>query len=889
MNTEIRFGGLAAQMSDYDCQDGELDLSLNAINEDGAVRPAFCAGENIGNIGKGNRLLVIHTLSTGRKHFIVYSKTKHCIYAMEVGGTLPEDPFMTLGSGIELYDAKCVGNTLILMTSEGLSYALWKDGSYLSLGNMPVVDMNVMINSAAQTSAELFDISLPEAISDKLHVSSNNISPLSDAVMAAVNKAVKENSFSQPFLLRYALRLYDGTLTHHSSPILIRPGFGEYPFVTTLGSPAGKSSFQGKVYIPSISVGVRFADENVRKALNDWQDIIVAIEFFASAPLYTYEQSGKVASIEEISPVRPKAMTAFGQDFASSENEEWRLPLQFRTAHEMTKQIKDCCNFYLCYTIKPEETKTLDSATGELVDVMEFPTGASIMHTNILKTDETLPDDLLSRERIIPKVGFVYNDRLNIADCMKRHYHQAPALSYICGALTMKDDEYESGLTDKREFYISIKFYTRRDGESLSYQTARSTTFLPKNICSYLYHPDKNVYKAVIWIYRVGGGGMFWKEVGMKPHDFLNGSYYCADNILAMEDSSFIADSAKPLPSDFNYSALSGHGIKVHDEAGGKIYVSDAANPFTFPHTNTVVIPGGAKVLGVSAAARALSQGQFGQFPLYAFTTDGVWALEVSSTGSYSARQPITRDVCINPYAITQIDSSVLFPTSRGVMLIAGSECQSVSDAINARSIFNHYGLPFFDKLHPRNSDSCLPVTPLRSFLEKARIAYDYPNQRLIFFNPIEEGSNLAYVFSVKSRCWGMMRCNFIDITNSYPDAYVIDNNYNILNLSDGYSVDEMLLSTRPFKITGGDNYKTVNTVIARGDFNRGDVQLALYSSNDLTNWHLVSSSVDHILRGIHGSAYKFFRLVLRCRLSLGQSVSGISIRFTPKFTNSLR
>ena len=98
--------------------------------------------------------------------------------------------------------------------------------------------------------------------------------------------------------------------------------------------------------------------------------------------------------------------------------------------------------------------------------------------------------------------------------------------------------------------------------------------------------------------------------------------------------------------------------------------------------------------MGISTAAKALSQGQFGQFPLYAFTDEGVWALEVNSSGGYSAKQPITRDVCISSDSITQIDTAVLFATDRGIMEISGSQTQCLTDIINGNDFFSLDRLP---------------------------------------------------------------------------------------------------------------------------------------------------------------------------------------------------
>ena len=154
-----------------------------------------------------------------------------------------------------------------------------------------------------------------------------------------------------------------------------------------------------------------------------------------------------------------------------------------------------------------------------------------------------------------------------------------------------------------------------------------------------------------------------------------------------------------------------------------KIYTSEVNNPFSFPLLGINTI-GTGEIIGISTAAKALSEGQFGQFPLYAFTTDGVWALEVSATGSYSAKQPITRDVCLDGRSITQIDDAVLFATARGIMLISGSESICITDILDAEQPFLISQLPsaqkFVENVASLSMDN-VNYLPFQTFLTGCR------------------------------------------------------------------------------------------------------------------------------------------------------------------------
>lgn len=327
-----------------------------------------------------------------------------------------------------------------------------------------------------------------------------------------------------------------------------------------------------------------------------------------------------------------------------------------------------------------------------------------------------------------------------------------------------------------------------------------------------------------------------------------------------------------------------------------KIYTSEVNNPFFFPllGINTV---GSGKILGMSSANKALSQGQFGQFPLYAFTTDGVWALEVSSTGTYSAKQPITRDVCISPDSITQLDSAVLFATDRGIMHISGSTVQCISDKLNTAEIFNIANLPKSNKLidvFNRKADedkqatlSDLTLQPFQNFLKGCRMVYDYTNQHIIVYNP---NIRYAYVYSLKSQSWGMMQSDIVDNVNSYPEALAMASGAKLVDFSTSEAdAIPALIITRPFKLDDPNAFKTINTIIQRGLFHSSHVSQVLYGSNDLYNWHAVWSSVDRIMRGFRGTPYKAYRLALICKLEKAESIYGCSITYEPRMTNQIR
>ena len=474
---------------------------------------------------------------------------------------------------------------------------------------------------------------------------------------------------------------------------------------------------------------------------------------------------------------------------------------------------------------------------------------------------QVLPDDWQSHFRLLPTFATVYNSRVHLCGMRLGLPDPLPIASSVAasGSPALQDD-------------VTVRVWSMRNGVRCTVLSASHNDAdkfpLHSELPRWLWYPDPSAYMMMLQ------SGSRTVIVNLTPHPSLNGAYWFAglgaspsiEN--AEPDSSSLPDYAPVL---------------------SKVYVSEATNPFVFPAVGIVTVGSGV-VMSLASAVKALSQGQFGQFPLYAFTSEGVWAMEVSASGSYSARQPISRDVCVNPAGITQIDSAVLFPTDRGIMLISGSQTQCISDIlINDRTIDISL-LPGIDRLHAmlgHESDPCFPIAPFLTYLASCGMIYDYVHQRIIVYN---QYYSYAYVFSLKSRQWGMMHSNIGSSVNSYPEALAVDKGGTLLNFSmEKDSCASGLLVSRPFKLGEPDIYKTVDTVLQRGFFRRGSVRSVLYGSRDLRNWHIVNSSVSHRLSGRIGSPYKYFAIALVCTLANDETISGCTLQYQRRLTGKPR
>lgn len=392
------------------------------------------------------------------------------------------------------------------------------------------------------------------------------------------------------------------------------------------------------------------------------------------------------------------------------------------------------------------------------------------------------------------------------------------------------------------------------------------------------FYPNKNATRLILFevnyfYYRY--------DIPLKKHRFLNAAYAFNqfDTITLLGKFTVISNAEEiNLPTGSIYYT-------------NKIITSSTNNPFHFPENLACIVPTD-EVKTISTTTKALSEGQFGQFPLYAFTNDGVWALSVSSEGKYIASQPATRDVCNNIDSITQSDTALYFTSDRGIIILAGSESLCISDILNDNGdIFDIKALPHGEKL-TELCDATAEETqyvPFLEFVKGASLVYDYIHQRLYVYNPTKD-YDYAYLYSLTFKKWTITRSNILAKVNSYPDALVNTKDHQYVNLcKDSDTIQKQLLITRPIKLSSPNSLKRIKTIIVHGNFEKGKVSCILYGSRDMQHWHLIASRKTHEMRNVCGTPYKYFRLVVISNLAKGETLSYATLEYESLYNNKLR
>ena len=873
--SNIAYTGITQATSDLDCRDGDLSLSHNLISQNGAMRPVVLPDEEL-TMGEGERLLYIHSTS-GYKNYLYTVRGTLKAFRLTDEGKRSDYAFSyTVGGSGEIKQVQSIGNTLMLITTTGIHYLLYKEGDYKYLGDkMPELGMNFgLVGEKVDSEDVKIDISGIEKLPSTIVPMPNPIddeksATLYNLLIGTINKMVSDETdngrFSRAFFVRYAYNTVNG-YTMHSSPVLMLPNTGRFPCIPcSVNVNTGDNGLQ---YITVTSAKVSFysarliywIDGNVLASLEDWKDVIQSVDLFVSEPITRFRDTpyGWTIQLDSETVTFDGAGAGYlsldGNKFASTEplhdftQDELYPPML--NEEEFAEKVKNTSLFWKVKSIPME-----DLAESSAVQI-----DGSVLQN--LGVQERLEDDYLSHDRLACEYAFVYNQRLNISNVRRTPF--VPAVKSMVSYLNAHDQDSDISTYDYKATVL-----IRSDSGIVKAESEVSTL---GDLLRWVYCPNPNAFRMVIE--RDKDGVKAWADLTLTEHKGLNGAYYYTDGYIQFSDVQPV------LPT----------GTENFISEPNKIYTSEVGNPFYFPlgGINTV---GVGEIVGISSTTRALSQGQFGQFPLLVFATDGIWAMKVSDTGLYSTCQPISRDVCGNAGSITQIDGAVVFVSDKGVMLVDGSDVRLISAELDGPT-FDPLSVERLGDILTREgmADELGEIGSVKDFIASCHIAYDYPNARLVFYR---EDTTHAYVYSINARTWGTMTSGIASSVTDYPNSYLQMADNRVVNLcvkqdfDAGKKVKTLLLS-RPLKL-GDDALKTVNCVINRGFIKRNSGATVLFASHDGVKYVPIGSAVGHRLTRLQGSPYRYFRILCVREMDAGESLSMTSVYYTKKWRNKPR
>lgn len=763
MKKNIIFSGITRHTDDQISQDGECMELINARVKNGSITPI---GKPIQVSTHVHRPIYIH--KNGDYENVITLSGEQGVSGTKsfyFGQTLIYND-TTVSYGINH-----VGNILIIKTDSGIRYFKFET-SYFDIGSkppLPTVIFTMVAEDEENEQGRYADVNpaIAYPTTDNtyfgLEESENNVTnAINGSLLKLYDKAKKNGKFTFPVLARFAYRLYDGSYVYQSAPIHVESGtalfdntyFGAMRVTVSPHVDSGKLTgikFNSFCSNFTLKMKVTYYDQS---AINSWKDIITGIDVFVSPQFETIDFNGKISEVKKLTGTNIQ------------------LDLNFYKRNKLNVNEEDQSLFYKVFTADLKDGEydipALDDVSGK----------------------DTLPDDEFSHNTLIPEIMYSYNGRLHLANIKTKLFsgHNINQFIYrqmLFNGVPCPLMPIEMGYTEvhiKTESGIA-KVYRTHSNEGNAY-----------GISPYLSYPDSRAFKMIICFSQ--SGTYYRKEFDLKPSSVLNLAYHKSDSIYKLSD--FTAGYVAPV---------SENNIEVSQS---KIKVSEISNPFYFPAKNTYTA-GNGDILALCSNTAAISQGQFGQYPLYVFTDEGVYAMQVGTNVVYSSASPVSRDVCINK-KVTPIDSAVVFATDSGLMAISGSTTQMLSENIDGY-LPSAVSDPVIQKILaiPKLSAS---TTEFKYYLENAEIGYNYQEKEIVISN---KEYNYSYVYNLASRQWSKLSLNITSFLNSYPKCLAVVNNTAIFDIHNGHrTINDIALITRPIKF-GSMTHKRITQSALRG------------------------------------------------------------------------
>ena len=850
---EVIFKGLTNSPSDYDCQDGELATCLNLINEDGALHPIHkpvVAEENI-TLGEGDVIEFVHKVTHDAEihsHYII-RQADNTWYWMEKGGNGTKYNIDLNGFLVNAVTA--VGNIVNFVGEISIKYLYWIDDNY-QLFDKDNFNYGIKIGfkdfdyngGSAEFSLgdEFWDYVTYESNSSGRKITGMNVNQVQKVFNmfdAVVNKSLsnKGKQWQKYFVFGVAaIRLYDGT--YYSISNIFKLDWSSATLASVSVDPYNKRFWSIGPAIASWTISANI--DNLDKISN----LIQGIDIFLS----------KAESFVNLESAAAKYVVPELND-----RDQGEMFFTMMSGKEAANAI-DSLSFYHSLFISKDEF------------------GKELQLKRVEGTEESLPLANLYRSDLGGKCAITFNNRLHVGN-VKEGYNVDLVSNITPKTSNLPDDAQLNTEGIVRVKSLNKEFWCKVD-----------------NLGARLYYfvcvPILNV--SEITFYQKTGTSLFEKStVNLHSSETTAFSFY-----VAGEGKENVPQFALPWESsseeEWNNIVSKYENYKTNINAlqyTSVVKVSEAENPLVFPASNSVQV-GSSTIYALAANTRPISEGQFGEAPLYAFTDEGVWVLMLGGEGTYVARQPANREICSNPNGILQIDDAVLYPTNRGIMMQQGRNSICITDQLDGYP-FNFMEMKYAKQIIATNETESGEISYIRfkDYLKSADMIYDYYNNRIIVFNPNQA---YAYVYSLKSKMWGTMKNVFNKRVNIYPESYATNKEGKILNVyvEEPFSSTPYFLCSRPLTISDKEVYKTIFTCIARGYFRNetnGKCAMVLYGSNNLFDWYLIKTSINEYLRGMAGSPYKYFRVALIGNLATNESISGLSAEFQERLQNKLR
>jgi hypothetical protein len=663
----------------------------------------------------------------------------------------------------EIYEIRTLKNFLLLTTSEGLLTYLFQDDKY---NVVSVFGKEGLLSTSFEGINGSGDFA--EQGGDS-----------ADSLLAAYTKAIDEKSEDGQLMgaiaFRVAYKLFDGSFILHTIPDIYQ--------ISNYELKIQGFSFVENPYrwVFSGAYGIRavfdFNENGATGVFDSLKTIVTSVAIFAS-PVTDFYKIDEDTITEDILP---------------DSGEE----VNFKDIGEVSEKFKNIADQPAWYLLDEVSMDlfTQTATPGEYTAEKDLDTEGYYKN---YASRKTLPIDNYTHHQNTGEATYIYNDRLILgatrqilADPYIRSLkpYQPKIVNYLTGTSVVYTF---NNTTDIYEGKVIVKASTS-NGEKAMIKNISLNVY--KNPSDYTmkavffdpivgYYDDRSTFLQVLIKINDKYYSIFEKNLESSTYSnfsVYNSPYFdpkLTEKISSISSSDY-SRNFRHLQITFDVDLLTtpitipSEDNAVSDENNGK--VSEVSNPLQFNITNNFQV-GEGKILAYGTNTDPISDSQFGQYPIYAFTTHGIYALQIGLGDVFIPRiDPVSGEVILNKDSKADVSFGTVYATLEGLKLISGRKVVEISETVEGiptPEIQKNARYQFFTSLEQTADVSpYIDTVPLKEYLSNAIIGYNksIDNEEIVVSNKDYEYS---YIFDLKHKRWFKTSQVYERFINYYPQLY---------------------------------------------------------------------------------------------------------------------
>jgi hypothetical protein len=412
--------------------------------------------------------------------------------------------------------------------------------------------------------------------------------------------------------------------------------------------------------------------------------------------------------------------------------------------------------------------------------------------------------------------------------------------------------------------------------------------YLPK----YIAFPDSRAERIDFYV-KIDSDHTVRATQNLLPSKIMNLAYSANMNNedeYSILDSVFVDEDDIPTQSQLEYYNNT------------NIIVSELNNPFYFPVSQSY--QGGAAIVQLAVAHEEITSSQVGQFPLYVFTSERIFALGTGSGNVlYGNLTPISAEVCINRNVL-QTKYGIVFVARSGLKMISGREVADISDVIERdvdMDVRKQDGMPTPPYMQALNNSALvnlygkLSAVIFEDYIKDAAFGYDINQNEITVSN---KEYDYSYVFELDNRVWHKTGEVFEHFSgNTCLMKLNVSNRRHVADIRFEVGKNaEVLLQTRPMVMSDYD-FKAVRRFAVRGEVKLAGGRLFGFyglGSNNLKDYQMTAGVQAGNYFGVlltqkAGKWSRYYVLMCAGDISMDSNISHFEVEFTDKINGRLR